>query len=141
MKKTYLIIILMFFILRVYSQNVVSYAYDSSGNRISRSVSSNEKRLRKSRKGKNNTGKTKEAKAFPIMSYDHSTNIISVNLGDSDVTGTLLLNVYTLSGSLIYSKTKSSDVNTFPVSSIPSGTYIASLEIGERQYTMKFTKE
>ena len=76
-----------------------------------------------------------------MMSYDHSTNIISVNLGDSDVTGTLLLNVYTLSGSLIYSKTKSSDVNTFPVSSIPSGTYIASLEIGERQYTMKFTKE
>lgn len=75
------------------------------------------------------------------MSYDHSTNMISVNLGNTNVTGTLSLKVYTLSGSLIYSKTKSSAVNAFPVSSIPSGTYIAGLETDEGQYTMKFTKE
>lgn len=141
MKKKYLIIILSFFFLKAFSQNTVSYCYNSSGNRISHNVSSNEKRLRKSGKSRNNIRKAKCAKTFPIMSYDHSTNIISVNLGNTNVTGTLSLKVYTLSGSLIYSKAKYSDVNTFPVSSIPSGTSIASLETGERQYTIKFTKE
>lgn len=138
----HLICLLMSFIsLGLHSQNVITYRYDASGNRISRLYKSNanSKKIKKSLRITNSI--QTEKKSAPSVSYISSTDKVSINLPHQKIGSPVLLNIYTLSGILIFSCDINQGNCTVSLSSVPAGTYIADIEMSTEHYSLKFTKE
>lgn len=141
MQQLFCTLFLLLVSLSLFSQDVV-YRYDSSGNRISRSVVSDANRVKKSGVGYNKRNLAVEkSQSSSVLSYNKAADMISVKLDNRDINAGLSLSVYTLSGSLVYSQSMSKSDKAFSMSSVPAGTYIASIDTSARQYTLKFTKE
>lgn len=84
---------------------------------------------------------TNRKKSAPSVSYISSTDKVSINLPHQKIGSPVLLNIYTLSGILVFSYDINQGNCTVSLSSVPAGTYIADIEMSTEHYSLKFTKE
>ena len=130
--------ILVAFSTEVVSQNIITYGYDASGNRISRvcMAAASKTSRRNARKTSDVTFLLNDCNA--LFSYDEKTGLMAVGNPGSDSVEILL---YNNSGTLVFRKEITGRRGTISISHFPAGTYIASIGNGKENTYMKFTKE
>lgn len=131
---TYTLTFILFCSSEVFSQNTATYNYDSSGNRISRSQ-------------KSITKKVKKIHTTNIETANSDTSRIQYDAKQDEILLFTFLNtqttfyLYNNSGTLLYTQQISRNTENITMSNYPAGTYIASLKIGNKKHTVKFTKK
>lgn len=122
------------------AQSPVTYDYDATGNRISRTgISVNAKKAK--HMSQKNTHSTRNQANASTLSYDETSGIITVSLYKSQAGPEASLSVFSLSGGLVYCSKIPEGKYFIGTSSFPSGTYVASIETGNKKQAIKFTKE
>lgn len=123
-----------------YAQSPVAYGYDASGNRISRTgTSMNANRAK--RVYQKNTHSTDNQTNINTLSYDKTSSIITASIDNSQAGSEACLSIFSLSGDLVYSCKMQKGKSAVDTSSFPSGTYVATVETGQKKQAIKFTKK
>ena len=133
-----IVLIFVAFSTEVVSQNIITYGYDASGNRISRScmAAASKTSRRNARKTSDVTFLLNDCNA--LFSYDEKTGQLTVGNPGS---GSAEFFLYNNSGAIVFRKEITGRRGTISVSHFPAGTYIACIGNGKENTYMKFTKE
>lgn len=135
-----LVILLCILSCTVSKAQTITYAYDSSGNRISRTVV-----LAQSKNAPEYEQITAISEVLGEVKVTVSPNptegIVRVNVSYSDAFANGILSVHSTSGAHILSETLLSGGNTIDLSTQPNGIYLLRIESGDYKNTWKIIKK
>lgn len=131
--------VLMFLSTMSEAQNTVTYSYDASGNRISRQITVSSV---KERPGETSDISDVEAETLEDrvrITTDASSETVSVEISDlkADEHGSVRL--FTSAGALLQEVAIAGKVTTVSLNSYPSGMYILSVTVDDKQHGWKIS--
>ncbi len=146
MKKV-LLFLMLFSVLKLSAQEKLSYAYDASGNRISRTIVLNTKSasvVTKSALKKQTTNSffeevlsQKQVKLYPNPVKSHLT--VEINGYDSNLNGTLM--VYDMNGRKLINQNINESRTLLNMSSFLTGTYVMHIVLNGEKSVWKVIKQ
>lgn len=121
----------------VFTQNKISFSYDSNGNRLNKTIV-----LSKSAVSTTSNLFTEQIGNREIKIYPNPTKgILKVEIPDSDKIKDGIISVYNLQGKLITKKKIESVKNTIDISSVSNGLYIMQISIDKEVSSWKIIKQ
>ncbi|GAB4278054.1 MAG: hypothetical protein Kow0068_01500 [Marinilabiliales bacterium] len=131
------------------NSQTINYGYDAAGNRISRTIDLSTKNYTVS---EDTTGLDNEAakgeEQFSEVLGDYSLTIypnptkglLKINITGIEPGASSKINLYDLSGKLVYQNNQGTGTDIIDISEQPSGTYILKVNIGSQKTEWKIMK-
>lgn len=133
-RLTYTLILFIIYFSEVFSQDILTYTYDPSGNRTSRSHKTIPKKSKRQSEARMNLA---NMDSLSLM-YNTKQNEISI-FYSFNKKATFYL--YNSSGKLLYVLPITANMENISMDNYPLGTYIASIKVCNKSRFLKFTKK
>lgn len=138
MKGILCTLLLFAFVCDIAAQNKVIFAYDSSGNRISRTLLLTRSTEESTETYHDEIADAYDVKIFPNSDGNRIRVIVSAIVGGK-IQG--VIRVYTSSGVLVVTQEVGGSGNDIDLGNCPNGVYLLSIVVGKQVNTWKIVKE
>jgi|GEM_PF-3471626 len=133
-RLTYTLILFIIYFSEAFSQGILTYTYDSSGNRTSRSQNTVSKRTKRHSDAMMDLANTDSL----LLVYNTKQDEISIFYSFNEKATFYL---YNSSGTLLHVLPLTGNMGNISMNNYPLGTYIASIKVCNNNRFLKFTKK